>query len=165
MHGHCCSTRVDARSHARFNLGRMSPVTLRFFTEEAERLLVAAREEPDLKTMAAMLTERGALLRVLGRLEEALTCLTGVLENIMLLGETYWQRYLVYRVYGCDDLALKDLTAMLKCDQLVPYKLLRARANMHFASRKYEEAAADYHVRKLVDCALWSMQRCVLPET
>jgi hypothetical protein len=125
----------------------LAPELISQLTVEADRLASAAREEQDNKAVAAILTLRGAILRVLGRLDDALGVLTTVVDSVMLLGEAFWQRHLVWLAYSQDDMAIKDLVSMARCETTLAYKLFRSRADMFFRLGRYEEAAADYHVR------------------
>lgn len=118
--------------------------------EQIRQLVTLLELEHDPLTTATFLASLGSWYRLLGLLAEALRALDSAAETCPTLAEAYWQRHLLFLVYGLDELALSELGTMKGYMTTVPYKLWRSSADLRYRLGKFSEAAADYQASYLL---------------
>lgn len=96
------------------------------------------------------LCKLGACYRQLGRLHEAAQALTKAIELARGEIEPFWQRHLLFRIYGDYSRALEDVSELLRIESR-SVKGLRAKGDLLLKLKKYTDAVISYDLQLMFD--------------
>jgi lipoprotein NlpI len=87
--------------------------------------------------------ERGIMLTVVGRFNDAIPDFTKVIDAHPRLAYAYYNRGVCYELIGLDDLAIEDISASIAIEPRAEFRYER-RGTIYFRKKQLDLALADY---------------------